>query len=551
MSQWVEEILKEMTLEEKVGQLLCVRIIKWLPQVEEMLPMGYIGGAYITRGDKPTATPITTAEFTNRLQGLSKLPLLLTCGHEGMYSPILGSTKLITAMALGATRSEEAIKTWAGIMARECKAMGIPWIDAPVLDVNINSVNPIINIRSFGERQDMVSSIGAKVVRALKEEGTLSTAKHFPGHGDTSVDSHVATPVVPFGRTRLDAVEFYPYKESIASGLDTVMTAHIRFPEVDPSDLPATLSRPCITGILREEMGFDGIIITDSMAMKGIKTEYGIEKAAVMALQAGHDMILHDYNSDPWITYNALLDAVRNGLVPMAQVEASVRRVLRAKEWLGLHTNRFVDPIEAERIVGCKEHREAALKLGCDSITLLEGNGFPLKGSSDKKVLLVHTQDEGGPRVSPDLGSEIRSYGEMIAEDLREYYSHVEEAMVFDSPSPEQRDAALAKVEEADLVIFTAFVPLAAYKSGSGAIPPAQTQFVKDLRERSKHLTIIIYGPPYVLAQFPRADISMCAYGDTLPALKGSIKVLCGMAEPKGKLPITISPEYPFGAGIS
>jgi beta-N-acetylhexosaminidase len=550
MGQWVRKTLKEMTLEDKVGQLLCVRILKWLPQVEEILPLGHIGGAYINRGDEATNSPITTAEFTNRLQELSKVPLLLTCGHEGNSRVVKGFTRIGRAMAIGATRSPEHVKTWAQVMARECKAVGIPWIDAPVLDVNINPINPIINTRSFGERADMVSEISAQVVEILKEERTLSTAKHFPGHGDTSVDSHISTPVVPFGRTRLDSVELYPYKESIACGLDTIMTAHIRFPEVDPTNLPATLSRPCITGLLREEMGFHGIIITDSMTMKGIKTEYGIEKAAVMALQAGHDMILHDYESDPRITYNALLEAVRDGLVPMAQVEASVCRILRAKEWLGLHTNRFVDPEVAEEIVGCKEHKEAALKIGCDSITVLEGNGFPLKGSSNKKVLLVYTQDKAGPSVSPDLGSEVRSYGEAVANELRDHFTCVEEVMVFDSPEPEQRAMALAKAAQADLVVFASFVPLAAYKAGSGAIPEVQAEFVKALKAQSKHLTIIIYGPPYVLSLLPKADISVCAYGDSPAALKGSIIVLCGVAPARGKLPVTLSPEYPFGAGI-
>ena len=383
--RWVEETLATLTLREAVAQL----VIPWIPggYASESDPefqdlIGWVeqglGGVSISIG-----VPDTYAAKLNRLQSRARVPLLVTSDFEnggpGMrinhsYAlpsllPQGGGTSFPPTMAFGAAGDEDLAFEYGRITAVEARAVGVHWLFAPVLDVNSNPDNPVINVRSFGEDPGAVGRLGAAFIRGARAGGALSTAKHFPGHGDTRTDSHIELPVIGADRDRLDRVELQPFRTAVDAGVDAVMTAHVAVPGVLGDHRPATMSPTLMTDLLRGEMGFGGILFTDALRMGAITEGYGAGEAAVLALEAGSDVILAPDGIG--VTVDAVTAAVESGRVSRERVDTSVRRLLEAKARLGLHRNRRVDPTAVAERVGTAEHRAVAERAAAASLTLV------------------------------------------------------------------------------------------------------------------------------------------------------------------------------------
>src|SRR4051812_30207577 len=346
-AEWVEATLREMTLEERVGQLLMpdtsgVLVHEESEQYARLVhaieKLG-IGGFIIYNGDA-----FTTAALVNRLQGRARVPLLFSSDFEGgVGMQLRGGTRLPRAMALAATGDAESAAEAARITAREGRAIGIHVNFYPVLDVNNNPANPIINTRSFGDDPERVAHFGAAFIRAAQDEGQIATAKHFPGHGDTSLDSHILLPTLDATRERLERVELSPFRDAVQRGVRAIMTAHISVPALDTQTAeprPATLSPAIVDQVLRREFAFDGLVFTDALSMGAISDRYTPGEAATSAVLAGCDVIL--YPSDVEASHRALCEAVESGRLTQERIDESARRILLAKAWCGLPLKREV-----------------------------------------------------------------------------------------------------------------------------------------------------------------------------------------------------------------
>lgn len=403
---WVESTLAGLTLRQKVGQMIMPWVMgdfspegsPSLERIHRLIDRDEIGGLIISVG-----TPLDVATKLNTLQRRSRLPLLVAADLEtgagfrmrgAVHLPGLhdlgGATNFPALMAVGAADDPFLAYEMGRITAMEARAVGIHVPFAPVLDVNSNPDNPIINTRSFGEDPQRVGDLGVCFIRGMQEHGAIATGKHFPGHGDTETDSHLALPVIRTDRARLEAVELPPFRRAVEAGMGALMTAHIAIPELtgEPS-LPATLSPRVLTGLLRETWGFGGLVFTDAMDMNAIDRLFGRGEASVRAVEAGADVLLMPPNPDEAI--RAVTQAVLSGRIPESRIDASVRRILSAKVAMGLHERRTVDLEEVHRVVGIPAHTGVAREIAERSLTLLrnEGGVLPLRGSPGARVLSV------------------------------------------------------------------------------------------------------------------------------------------------------------------
>ena len=416
-ARWVDETLKKMTLDDKVGQLVVssVNSTYLATDTDEFDTIAKkvvdlrLGGVHVFGGTEP-APPVLTANYygtvilgqpmaaaalLNRLQRLAKIPLLNTADFEaGVGFRVAGATVFPRQMAMAAAGDETLVFEAARITAAEARAIGVHVNFSPIADVNNNPRNPVINTRSFGERPDAVGRLTAAYVRGLHAGGMLATLKHFPGHGDTDVDSHIGLPIIQQPRPRLDAIELPPFRAGIAAGADAVMMAHIQVPSLDPAEFsPATLSAPIVTDLLRRELGFAGLVYTDSMGMDAIARRISPGDAAVRAIRAGNDVVLH--SPDDAAAVAGIKAAVAAGEISVARLDESVRRILTAKARLGLHARAVVALDDVPARVGGRTHARVAQEISRKAITLLkdERNQVPLRASRDAAILYLSLLD--------------------------------------------------------------------------------------------------------------------------------------------------------------
>jgi beta-N-acetylhexosaminidase len=384
-----------------------------------------------------------------------------------------------------------------------------------------------------------VSRLAVAFIKGCQEYGLIATAKHFPGHGDTDLDSHIQLPVVRGDRDRLDKVELYPFKRAIEGGVQAIMTAHLHVPALDPTpDLPATLSPLILTELLRKELGFKGIIVTDAMNMGGITASYSAEEAAIRAVQAGADMIL--LPPGPHGVIDALIQAVRSGQIPSSSIDASVKRILEAKARLGLHKNRLVEEDSLATIVASKEYLELAARMFENSITLVknEGNILPLSGENLKIAVFSLSSDPGDYFAGRTFIKEIEKRCPQAVSFYADPYT-----------GQEYIQEGVAKAQEADTVIFALFSSPSARK-GSVDLDPKHIQLVKDFAHVPAKIIVVSFGSPYFLRHFPEVACYLCAYRSTDKAQIAAAKALFGEIDIKGKLPVTLPDLYPFGHGL-
>jgi len=542
-SKWVRKTMAKMTLEEKIGQMVSWqytgeffnRDSDYLKDLKSLIINRKLGGLILFGGEV-----YETARLTNALQRMAKIPLLIASDFErGAGNQISKATIFPPLMALGATNSEELAYAMGKITAIEGRAMGIHMTYAPVVDVNINPLNPIINTRSIGEDPEQVSRLAVAFIKGCQENGLIATAKHFPGHGDTDLDSHIQLAVISGDQERLQKVELYPFKRAIEGGVQAIMTAHLHVPALDPTPgLPATLSPLILTELLRKKLGFNGLIVTDAMTMGGITQAFSAPEAALKAVQAGVDMIL--LPPDPHGVIEGLIQAVRSGEISLSRINASVRRILEAKARLGLHKERLVDEKALASIVASKENLRVAAQAFENSITLVknEGDGLPLSGENLKIAVFSLSSDPGDYFAGRTFIKEIEKRCPTAASFYADPYTgqeFIQEGMI--------------KAQEADTVIFALFSSLSAWK-GSVDLDPKHIQVIKDVAAGLSRVIVISFGSPYFLRHFPEIDSYLCAYRNIGQAQIAAAKAIFGEMEIKGKLPVSIPDLFPLGHGI-
>ena len=542
--KWVDKILKKMSIEEKIGQMVAWRYSghfvnkdsDYFERLKSLVVERKIGGLIIFGGEV-----YETAYLTNSFQKLAKVPLLIASDFErGVGNQITGATLFPPLMGIGATWSEEDAYLMGKITALEGRALGIHMTYAPVVDVNINPDNPIINTRSLGEDPAQVSRLAIAFIKGCQENGLIATAKHFPGHGDTDQDSHSVLPVITGDRDRLNRVELFPFKQVIEAGVQAIMTAHLHIPALDSTpDLPATLSPVIMTELLRDELDFNGLIVTDSMGMGGVTTLYEPEEAALMAVKAGVDMILLPPKTDEVI--DSLIQAVKEGQITEERINTSVKRILKAKARMGLHKKKLVDIKTLDEKVATKEHLLKADHVFEDSLTLVKNNGtvLPLLGEDKKIAVFSLSSDPGGY-------FDGRTFIREILERSPEAVAFYADAFTGDEFLAE----GVENAREADVLVFALFSSLRAWK-GSVGLNQKHIQLIQEAAESSTPVIVISFGSPYFLRHFPDVDGYLCAYRWDDPAQEAAAKALFGEIDMTGRLPVSLPGLYPLGHGLT
>lgn len=541
---WVRNTLARMTVEEKVGQMIAWRYAgyfvnkgsDYFKELKKLVADHKIGGLIIFGGEV-----FETAVLTNEFQKLARIPLLIASDFErGAGNQIKGAVEFPPLMAMGAVGREDLVYQMGKVTALEGRAMGIHQTYAPVVDVNINPENPIINTRSFGEDPELVVRLAKAFIRGCQENGLIATAKHYPGHGDTDLDSHTHLPVVKASRERLENVELYPFKQAVEAGVQAIMTAHLSIPALDPTpNLPATLSPVILTDILRNRFGFKGIIVTDSMGMGGVTTLYQPGEAALMAVKAGVDIVLLPPKTHEVI--DTLIQAVKSGEISEQRIDVSVRRILEAKARLGLHRNKFVDVESLADTIAMSDRVAAAEKMFESSMTLVknEGNTIPLSTNSGKIAVFSLSSDAGDYFAGRTLVSEVEKRCSSVVSLYADPYT-----------GEEFTQKALESTEGAEAVIVALFSSLRAWK-GSVGLEPKHIELLKQLVQGPAPVITISFGSPYFLQNIPEVDSYLCAYRNVPQAQVAAAKALFGEIDVAGKLPVSLPGLYPRGHGIT
>jgi beta-N-acetylhexosaminidase len=568
--RWVKSTLSGMSLDEKVGQMLVSSFgSDFLPTdsdaydaLVKAVHEEHIGGFHVFGGTELApdvlldahygtvrlGQPLAAASLLNRLQAIAKYPLLNSSDFEtGLGFRLEGGTMFPRNMAFGAAGDDRLAYEAGRITAEEARAIGIQLNFAPVVDVNNNPRNPVINTRSYGEDPQAVGRLASAYVRGLQSGGMLATLKHFPGHGDTDVDSHLGLPIIKDPREMLDQVELPPFKAGISAGAGAVMTAHIEMPALDPTpNTPTTLSRPIVTGVLRNDLSFGGLIVTDSMQMAGVTALYKPGDAAVRAVKAGNDLILHP--PDDVAAFDAIRDAVKSGDIPMAQIDASVTRILRAKAMTGLNRTRAVNLDAVANILGGRAHQAVADEVSQRSITLIrdQRGDVPLKVAPDAHVLYLSVLDFTS-------GWRIASPSRTFIPELKKHWPNVTSVELSERSSADEVELVRAMAPRFDAIVASVFVRAA---SGSGRMDlPANMQsllraIARQTAASHTPFVTVLFGNPYTAAFLPDVPAMLLTYDFYDRAERSAVHAIAGDAPIGGKLPIGIPGVAERGAGL-
>lgn len=557
---WITNRIARMSLQEKVGQLFMTyaygetadtrqpsavaanQSTYGVDNAAQLIDRYHLGGIIYFAWSDNVNDPRQIAGLSNGVQDAAldqrlRIPALVATDQEGGIVARVGppATEWPGNMALGAGRSTDDARRAAAISGTELDALGVNWNFAPVADVNVNPQNPVIGVRSFSEDPGLAARLTAAQVRGYQGAGIAAAGKHFPGHGDTATDSHTGLPVIDHTRAEWERIDRPPFQRAIEAGIDAIMSAHIVVPSLDPSGDPATLSRPIMTGILRQEMGYDGVVITDALGMQGVREKYGDDRVPVLALKAGVDMLLMPPDLD--LAYNSVLDAVRSGEIGERRIDRSLYRILRLKWDLGLVEDPYVDESAVAQTVGTPEHYAAALRTTDRTTTLLENDGglLPLSADSGQSVLVTGW----GVRTTGTVAAAMEQRG--VATDVYETGSN---------PTQAQVEAAAARAEEHDLTVVTTN---GAWRDGSSG----QRDLVNRLVETGTPVVAAAVRDPYDIAYFPDVPVYLATYGYTGVSMQSLVRVLFGEVEPSGRLPVTVPAAddpsttlYPFGYGL-
>ena len=576
--KWAGKTLRKLSLEEKVGQLFMIWVrAEFLNvnnpeylQLRDSMRKYHLGSFAMTvRWDPPFLyrnQPYEAAELLNRLQRDSKLPLLIAADFErGVTMRLYGAAAFPHAMAFGAAGKLDYAEAFGRITAQEARALGVHWNFFPDADVNSNPANPIINTRSFGEDPQQVGDLVTAYIRGARANGMLTTVKHFPGHGDTATDSHLSVAQVTGDRARLQSVELPPFRRAIEAGVDSVMVAHVSVPalESDPNRV-ATTSPAIVTGLLKNQLGFQGIVVTDALDMAGLTRLYAanIGRAAVDAFKAGNDLLLIPADLDA--SYKAVLEAARSGEIASAQLDASVLKILKAKASLDLHKARLVNVEALSTLIGKPENLALGQQIADDAVTLVRDNGklLPLKPSGTVQGGLPYQRvEEVHNRVVVVVFSEdVRTESGRALE--RQIRAPVRDAnVIYIDPriAAALSDEVLKAVDEAQAVIAAVYVVPTAGKVMKGANGLTNSVALSDtsgallqkiLDHAAEKTAVLAMGNPYLAQDFPAVQNYLCTFSNATVSEVSAVKALFGEIAIRGRLPVSIPNIAQRGAGI-
>ncbi|WP_236848186.1 glycoside hydrolase family 3 protein [Chlorobaculum limnaeum] len=536
---WIERTLRKMTIREKVGQMIVAKVDAryngdsdaQYQLISRLAAEGKIGGIMFLKGDIQSA-----GTLANRFQEVSKVPLLVSADMEkGVAMRLEGATQFSPAMALSAAGDPALARRMAEIVAVEARAVGIHQNYAPTVDLNINPANPVINTRSFGDRIPLVNAMSAAVIDGLQSSGVAATVKHFPGHGDVTVDSHYALPVLEGDRRRLERYELQPFRAAISQGVLSVMVGHLAVPKLTGTMEPASLSRTIVTSLLRDELGFRGLVVTDALNMKALHNGQTDGDIAIRAVHAGNDILL--YPEEPEVIFEAVCAAVERGDILESRLDHSVRRILQMKRWLGLDRQKLVDLSRLNELVGTPANERVADKIAAESLTLIRDRNRNLPLRLPKKGALVNIilNDRPGQSVGRDF-----------ADSLRTRYN-VTTFRLTPASKPEFFRKASRAVSGASAVILTTGIQ-AWSRSMPSKLSEEQRDFVRSLPSMTKAgapVLFISFGTPYILDAFPEIGSALCAYSENDQTTSALLEVLNGELVPKGRLPVSLDGVAP------
>lgn len=539
----IEEAIASMTLREKVGELFFVNVPTQYRNNENS---GFKELQQVIKSYKPAGIIMrnghvyATAENINRLQAISSKPLLVGSTLEwGLQMRLSSGTRFPENMAIAATQKPRYVYQQGVAIAKEMKALGFHINFAPVLDVNNNPDNPIINVRSYGERPDMVGRYGVAFINGLQSEGIAATAKHFPGHGDTGQDSHILLPTVDVSYDRLKRVELAPFKQAIDAGVQMIMTAHIALPQLPQGDVPATLNPFVEQSILRDSLGFDGVIVTDALNMGGIVRGYWPGEAAVKAIQAGTDMLI--FSPDFKLAYQSVLEAVQDGRISQERLHESLRRIQNLKQFVQVEQYQKPSFEQVNAVVEHPDHLVMADKMYRESITLVKDDNslLPLDAGKLGQVTAIVLTDDN-------------RYGYPGSTFLSEIRQRIDRTRVFrigPDPSDQQLDEVDKAIEQSDATVIGTFVQFRNHK-GSIGLPEKQATWLEKTFTTETNVTTVGFGNPYLLKYFPAAPSYSLTYSVADGAQRAAIEALFGEIAISGKLPVTLPSGYSFGHGL-
>lgn len=551
---WVEQTLASLSLREKVGQLMMPwvagnyvaldsedfdTLVAWVER-------DGIGGLVMSVG-----MPHSYAAKLNALQRRARVPLLVASDMEngpgmrmgGIYSfPHLlaqdGGTEFPSTMAIGATGSDSLAYALGRATAREARAVGVHMVFGPVLDVNSNPANPIINTRAFGEQPEQVARLALAYMRGAHDGGLMTTGKHFPGHGDTDRDSHIDLPTISANRARLDSVELAPFRAAIEQDIDAIMTAHIAVTGVEGEQAPpATLSRFMMTDLLRDQLHFRGLLITDAMTMGAVVRRYGEKEAVLQALDAGADIVLMPVNLPRAIA--TVVEAVESGRITTARIDASVRRILQAKVRAGVTRNRLVELDSVASNVGIRAHRELAQTIAQRSLTLLRDTSAQLPLPDSVRSILSLTY----------VGVQDPVAGRAFDRALRAGGRQVRARRIDARTTASELEALRAEADSADVTVVSMYISPVEY-AGSIQAGNVFTEFITQLATNGKPVIAISFGSPYVISALPDVSAYLLAWSGVPVSQRAAAQALLGLAPISGKLPVSIPPHFVRGDGL-
>lgn len=561
-----DKLIKKMSVEEKVGQLIQIGInakfanrdSSFYKEIRRQVVENKIGGIIFFG-----APMYETSILINRMQAEAKLPLLMALDAEtGVGMRFGDAINFPWAMAVAATGNTDYARRIGIITGREARAMGFQHVYAPVLDVNNNAANPVINVRSFGEDPLEVAKFGTAFIDGVQSEKAIATAKHFPGHGDTDVDSHRGLPIIDHSLASLEKTELVPFRAAIDAGVASVMIAHIALPQIDneivlplknyrggdaevgaeiveqKAYIPATLSKKVQTDLLRNEMGFKGLIVTDAMSMSGLTLYFEQGEAGVRAFLAGSDLL--EKPSDPDAMIAGLLAAVKSDRISQERLDDSVRRILAWKSAVGLFDNRITNIDAMDQIISGPESLALTNEVADKAITLVrnDANALPLDRSK-KIVVLGLSNGFDGPDTMASFVSTLRSSG------LRASSFYLQENSL-----AEQTQAARAAASEADIIVVGLYGRVRSGAKNSVGVPENGAAILRELLANGKQVIGVSFGNPYVLSSFPEMKTYVVAYGDMSSLQRAAARSILGLQPITGRLPISLPGSYPRGTGI-
>jgi len=586
--KWAAKTLRKLSLEEKIGQMLMV----WVPirfmnvngpdylKLRDTIEKYHIGGFGITAmNDGPFLLrnqPLEAAALTNQLQQDSKYPLIFAADFErGLSMRIDGTTIFPHAMAFGAAGDKDLAFQFGKVVAKESRAIGVHWNWFPVADVNSNPANPIINTRSFGENQKKVSEMVSAYIAGARSEGMLTTAKHFPGHGDTDTDSHLTMARVNGDRRRLESVELLPFQAAIAAGVDSVMVAHVIVPAIEPDpNRPASISYNVVTGLLKHELGFRGLVITDGMAMGALTkmfsgSSFEISKeSAVAAIKAGNDVVLVPPDLEG--AYKGILEAVQRGEISKERIDESVLKILRVKASLGLHRQRLIDLAAVTREVTRPESVALAQRVADNAITLVRDNNQVLPLQRTPSTLhasqIVAPPGTGTPKASSEaaviiLTDDIRSAdaGRVFGSQIRSRIPNASVLYVDDRSVDTIKHDVLLAVESAKKVIVVAeafpsggrTVRRGGVETGSAGLDQgSEDLLIQIVKTAGEKTAVIALGNPYIISSVPEVQTYLCTFSNTPTSAMSAVRAVFGEISIHGHMPVTIPGITQYGAGL-